>query len=356
MAERNTLDAWSALYVAGTAAAGACALPALLALNAQPADLRSFAGFHLLATAIAGLLMLLAWRLGWLAQDRPHDRTMWHLVLIGAVAVLGMPGAAACLVGFVAHHGFARHSRPFQEWYHELFPEEHHDLAERLYEELARTAHRQGQDAEVVPFVDVIRHGKTAHKRIAIGLMSRHFRPEFATALRLALADIENSVRIQAATAIAGVENRFLERMMSLREQLAQRESKSLLLDLARQYDRYAFCGLLDEDRERRNREDARAFFARYLELEPADVEARVAYGRLLLKLGQLEQAREWFADTRARHGGTTRMDSWFMQTLYELRDFAALRTLAQEVAATLPEDMPSVFRETVQLWAGQRA
>jgi hypothetical protein len=49
-------------------------------------------------------------------------------------------------------------------------------------------------------------------------------------------------------------------------------------------------------------------------------------------------------------------MDSWFMQTLYELRDFAALRTLAQEVAATLPEDMPSVFRETVQLWAGQRA
>lgn len=354
MAERRATDPWIALYLAGALVAGACAVPALIALNAQPAEMHGFALFQLLATAITGLLMLLAWRLGWLAADRPHGRIMWHLMLIGAVAVLGMPGAVACLAGFLAYLGFARHSRPFQEWYHELFPEEQHDLAERLYDELARTAHRQGQDAEVVPFVDVIRHGKTAQKRIAIGLMSRHFRPEFSAALRLALADSENSVRIQAATAIAGVENRFLERMINLRQQLERRESKALLLDLARQYDRYAFCGLLDEDRERRNREDARRFFARYLELAPNDVEARVTYGRLLLKLGEREQAREWFSDTRARYGGTTRLDSWFMQTLYELRDFAALRDLARELAQGLPEDMPSVFRETVQLWAGR--
>lgn len=356
MADRALTDAWSVLYLAGVLAAGGCALPALIALNAQPADLRGFATYHLLAIAIAALAMALAWRAGWLSRERPHERVMWHLVLLGAVAVLGLPGAAACLIGYLAHHFFARHSRPFQEWYHELFPEEQHELAERLHEELARTAHRQGQDAEVVPFVDVIRHGKTAQKRIAIGLMSRHFRPEFSTALRLALADTENSVRIQAATAIAGVENRFLERMMSLRQDLERRESKALLLELARQYDRYAFCGLLDEDRERRNREDARRFFARYLELEPDDVEARVAYGRLLLKLGQHEAAREWFADTRARYGGSTRMDSWFMQTLYELRDFAALRELARDVARTLPEDMPAVFRECVKLWAGRAA
>jgi len=354
VAEPATRDLWGVAFAVLALVAGAAAVPALLALHAEPPDLGAFAAWHTAAVGVAAAGALLARAAGWLAEGRPHGRVMWQLMLLGAVAVLGAPGAAACLAGFVAHLLFRRHARPFQEWYHELFPEEQRDLAERLHEELARTAQRRNQDADVVPFIDVIRHGKTAQKRLAIGLMSRHFQPGFASALRLALADADNSVRIQAATAIAGVENRFLERMMSLKQELAKRETRDRVLELARQYDRYAFCGLLDEDREHRNREEAARFYRRYLELEPGDVEARVALGRLLLKLGRVEEARAWLRETRERHGGSPRMDSWYMQALYELGDFDALRALAREVAAGLPPDMPSVFRETVALWAGR--
>ena len=235
-----------------------------------------------------------------------------------------------------------------------MFPESHHKLADRLYEELAVGVGTGSGSEQVVPFVDVIDHG--AQKQIAIGLMSRQFQPSFAPALRAALNDPDNSIRIQAATAITNIENRFQTRSESLEDRggsaggTAGPKSQQYLLELAQHYDQYAFTGLLDPDRERRNREQALAAYRSYLEATPDDLGASVAVGRLLMRNGQVNEAVEWLGAARSRLGASLRIDTWYMEGLYALRRYREVRVLAASLDTNNPY-LPGAFKNMVSLW-----
>ncbi|MEQ8495613.1 MAG: hypothetical protein RLW42_15490, partial [Gammaproteobacteria bacterium] len=174
--------------------------------------------------------------------------------LLVATAVFGAVGAAATAVAFVLYRRHARHSRTFEEWYRELFPERGRRIYERIYDELMLTRRQRESRSEVIPFADVINYGSREQKQVAISMMSRHFEPVFAPVLKRALEDPNNSVRIQAATAITNLEGRFSDRSMELESRIRRDPSPRHLIELARHLDRYAFSGLLDADRTARVR------------------------------------------------------------------------------------------------------
>ena len=59
-----------------------------------------------------------------------------------------------------------------------------------LYESLLRRQ-RSTSGGAVESFSDILSSGDAAKKRLVIGLLTRHFRPGFAPALRLALTDTD---------------------------------------------------------------------------------------------------------------------------------------------------------------------
>jgi len=349
--------AWSVRFVLlGAAGALADSYAGYLLVGAAP---------RLVAAALvhAGVLALLLavslrwWRAGGLADAGDPARLYWQVLLVGAVAVTGPIGAFGVVLGLLVYRQFRRAATPFEEWYAELFPEEHRDLAERLYQELSGAIQRSQKGSQVVPFLDVMAHGTRIQKQLAIGMMSRYYQPSFAAALRAGLADEDNSVRVQAATAIANIEDRFLNEALRIERRVERQGGAETLLDLARHYDRYAYSGLLDEDRERHNRERALATYRRYLERRPDDPGAQVAAGRLLLRLGEVRAACDWLAAARARFGGSPQLDVWYMETLYRLRRYSELRAIAAETAAGVAdfESLAPVFRDTARLWLDGR-
>lgn len=286
-----------------------------------------------------------------LDADPRRGRSLWLLaVTFGGLGVIGAAGTLLA-VGLGLH--FERHATPIDEWRRTLFPDAEVDRDEALWALVG--LRNADQRSTVAPFVDVLEHGSLAQKQAVVALIAKRFRPAFAPALRLALRDGQNAVRVQAATAVSLIEAEATTAALELERQRRERPGDAeLLLRLARHEDQYAFTGLLDPGREQESRARAIDAFCGYLEARPDDVAAWHDLGRLHARLGKHEEALQCLRAALAQ-GGTVETRFWAMECLFHLRRFAELRQLAAQSADAMagePALLPVETRQVLRLWA----
>jgi tetratricopeptide (TPR) repeat protein len=301
----------------------------------------------------ATCLVLALWL--WSVAKRGRDlRLPWSL--LGATATLGPLGAAGAALSASLFAVFRRRTLGFEAWYAALFPEAKTEEARALFQEIVAG----GDDDEVAQrsvasFADVLAFGAFEQKQGMLALIAAYFRPAFAPALKVALAHNEPAIRVQAATAVAQIEARFLRRSVDLDKEMRRRpDDFALIFASARHFDDYAFTGLLDSDRQEENRARAQALYARALALKPDDSKVELALGRLLVRLGRHAEAVAILA--RAEQAGRLPADGaiWLLECFYTLRDFAALRAVASRVAPQLEkaEAADTAVRDAAKFWA----
>lgn len=291
----------------------------------------------------------------WTVAKRGRDlRLPW--LLLGATASLGPLGASGTALCAALYAFFKRRTLGFEAWYAALFPEAKTEEARALFQEIVAG----GDDDEtaqrsVASFVDVLAFGAFEQKQGMLALIAAYFRPAFAPALKAALAHNEPAIRVQAATAVAQIESRFLRRSVDLDKEMRRRpDDFALIFAAARHFDDYAFTGLLDSDRQDENRKRAQALYGRALTLKPDDAKVELALGRLLVRLGKHADAVAILA--RAEHAGRLPADGaiWLLECFYTLRDFAALRAVASRIAPILDaaETADTTVRDAARFWA----
>lgn len=342
------------LGVAGFLAVLSLALAAevglsLLALGVWPVPGAAYA-------AVAGHLGLTVLLSLWLLVRR---RRGLDLRLPGLLAVttlfLGPMGPAATLACAVLFAVFSHYAAGFQDWYLSLFPESQVEPAQELYE-LIVSGREQAHLAAAESFTDVMAVGTPSQKQAVIALVARHFRPAFTPALKLGLSDADPSVRVQAATATARVEHEFNERWLSLDKAVAGNpKDMGTRVALARHLDDYAFCGLLDTNREAEIRQKALDGYRACVALAPDDDEVRHDFGRLLLRLGLVAQAQATL-EPLVERAADRRLLVWYAESLFRLGRFADLRALCGRCVAVLgPDaDLPDTLRDVMALWNGE--
>jgi polysaccharide biosynthesis protein PelE len=344
----------------------------VVAALSAPITYLALADYDQLWTLLGAHLLIVALCLGWcrfvvprpqtveivdvdIIPDDPHrGQRFWSVFLAISTFALSMPGALAALAGFLFYQLNARNSRPFSEWYAELFPEQSLGLDERIYDELLLTAAQHEDPAKVTPFTDVIAFGTKEEKELAINMMRRYFEAPFAPILKMALDDPNNSVRIQAATAITHLESRFADETVLFENSVEERPTPRAVSDLARHLDRYAFSGLLDLERSLRMRTRALEVYRRYLRAVPDSLQIHVAIGRLLLRSGESVEARACLLAARTQWGSDPRLDAWLMEAHFACKDYAALREIARAALRVKSADSDTpIISEAVRLWAG---
>ena len=277
------------------------------------------------------------------------------LLLVVATAALGPIGAAGASFSAALRWVFARRSTPFERWYASLFPEMAASPTRALYQRIALRGAGPAARSTVAPFADVIALGTVQEKQSVVTMVADAFRPAFAPALRSALNNSEPAIRVQAATASARIENRFLERSMALEERRAATpDDADALLALARHHDEYADTGLLDTGRAQGERRQALEHHLSAERLRPGDPQVTEAIGRLLLRLGEFERAAAYLEREVERPEASAAALGCYLECLYRLRDLEGLRNAARRhrdrIAAS---DLPDELREAVRLWAG---
>ncbi len=301
---------------------------------------------HLGISALVGIFAYAQYRKGMDVQ---------HLALLAIVtATTGIFGAVGALFGFIVNSVFLARSYHFKEWYETIFPSDITSESQTIFDSITEGLDENPRNYSVMPFNDVMRLGSENQKRRALAKMSSRFSPRFAPAFKSALSDSNNTIRVQAATAIAKVEREFttkLERIEMARAE--QPNDPTLTMALAKFYDDYAFTGVLDAELEKLNRTRAINTYKAYLQQDPNSSEAWIAVGRLLYRNHQWADAAEWFRAALDRGWKTNTMVLWYFESLFRLNQHRELRRAILEFGRGISgqEDLPRDVREAVGLW-----
>ena len=289
-----------------------------------------------------------------LLLHRAGARGPLGLLLLLCSAAMGPVGTAGAVLAMLLHRLFARRATPFAAWHAALFPEVEASPVRALYERIVLRG--AGPDARggVAPFADIMALGTVAQKQLVISVIAEEFRPAFAPPLRAALNDPEPAIRVQAATAMARIENRFLDRAIALEERrAAMPEDPASLLALARHHDAYAHTGLLDPARAAAEWRLALGLYEQLAARQPGDAGLEQACGRLLLRLGRPAEALQRLAPMVGQGAAPPEVLAWYLECLYRLGERGALRRAAGQLAPQLAGSaLPFAVREAIRLWA----
>jgi polysaccharide biosynthesis protein PelE len=323
---------------------------AIMQASIRGAPLSSLILAHLATSAVLIIAAAILYRRG--------GRDPSFLLFVVATAAMGPLGALCAGLGAIVRALFACGATPFEEWYASLFPNVEPSPIRALYDRLVVRAAGPSTRSSVAPFLDVMALGTVKQKQAVITMIADEFQPIFAPALRDALSDSEPSIRVQAATASARIENQFLMRLMALEDRLARASGNpDILLAIARCHEEYANTGLLDPGRVENERRQALEYYGRVREIQPGNPHVAEAMGRILLFLNQPEQALTILEAEARRHEATASTIAMYLECLYRLHRFAAVRDLAREHWDRIAEaGLPSEVLEAANLWAGGTA
>jgi len=241
----------------------------------------------LLHIRVSGFLLV------WLALTFLRKKTGPEPTILAlTTCALGPLGSVGVLIMYAIYFLFSKQSQGFIYWYTELFPEDSKTSAKELFEHLETGQARKEDSESIVSFADFLAFGTPQQKEAILTLLAKNFRPTFASVLLQAINDDEATVRVMAATAVAYVENNFMEKYLVRKKQSEEKpDDFDAQMDLAYLLDDYCYTGLLDPNREYENRLSALAHYRRCASLAPNDARPWFAMGRLNLRGGDNEQA-----------------------------------------------------------------
>lgn len=278
-----------------------------------------------------------------------------HLAMLSIVsATTGIFGSVGALLGFIITLIFRGRAQHFKEWYESIFPTDQVTDAQHIYDSILEGIDENPRAYSVMPFVEVMNLGSENQKRRALAKMTSRFSPRFSAAFRTALSDSNNTIRVQAATAVAKIEREFMAKLERIEEARAREpKNPNLTMALAKFYDDYAFTGVLDSELEKLNRERAINTYKSYLQQDPNSAEAWIAIGRLLYRNKQWEEAADWFRHALDRGWKVNNMVLWYFECLFRLGQFRELRRAILEHGRGIvgQEELPRDVRDAVSMW-----
>jgi hypothetical protein len=300
------------------------------------------------AVVVAHLALALPAAIALLRSRWGADRYVGLLAL--TTVALGPLGPAGVLLAMVLERVHARGAVSIEQWHEMLFPPVVADTKGDLWRRVGKRASDRPPDPRVTPFQDVLAFGSVQQRQAVVAIIAQQFRPAFAPALKAALRDEHNVVRVQAATVIARLEQEFLDRTFELEAavQFAP-DDPAAILALATHADDQAFAGLFDATREESCRARAADGYARYLELRPDDQAVDLRLARLQLRRGVLDEAEPRLR--RLADAGHASARLWLMEVLFAQRRYGDLRAVASRVGAGAADAMPLEAAGAIELW-----
>ena len=235
-----------------------------------------------------------------------------------------------------------------------LFPSQETAIATRVFERVQQSRAELALGTVPTPFIDIMTVGSVQQKLAVIALISKQFEPMFSEPLQMGLRDSNNGVRVLAATAVAGIEKRFVEDTSERVEDVRQHpQDLEKLSTLGSHYDNYAFTGILDSAREKENRDKALEIYRRILDLHPQEVDMRMSVGRILIRQKRFEEARASLQDSILHGVSSPKMLVWLAECEYQLGNWTRVREILESNREQLSqEDFPTRILDAIKLWS----
>ncbi len=311
-------------------------------------------GLHALLTVISIGLLFFFVKIGWGIR--------FIIITTLFLALMGPFGAAMSLAIIILYGGYVFFVDPIANLMKMLMPLLMKTKSTELYERIQYGMESYDISADPVPLHEVIKFGSVKQKLSAIEKMLRFYHPEFIPALKLALADTNNSVRVMAATAISSLEDRFHKIYVELENKYTNDpEDPGIILALADHCYEYAHATVFDENRLNKMKRIAAGKYEEYLNLRPDDSQAMMKAGQLYFELGDYDSAEK--AVTKLSESDETLTRDVYlllMRVYYEKKELSKMHRLTGDHYARLSELAEKggyhEFEDVLFAWGGVSA
>lgn len=280
-----------------------------------------------------------------------------RLVLLLAlfVTVSGVFGAWGAVLFAILYWFYAHFAVGFMEWFANLFPEENVNHAEDLYERMTTGRDEWDNVGRITPIIDILSLGVVQQRLRAVAQIGRYFQPSLAPALKMALDDENNAVRVEAASVMARVEAEFSTICERLEAEISKDANDvSTLMKLATLCDDFAYSKLFDDMLSQDLRDKALSLYHHYLARMPGDLSVMARIGRLHIRSGDMKTAHIWLRSVVEQGNTSGDVIVWYMDVLFSTRRIRELRQLvidfSERYGASM-ETVPEKMRELVKSW-----
>lgn len=237
---------------------------------------------HFLVVALCLFFNILKW------GGRPFYLTTLFTGTLGPI------GAAMVILSIALYSVYLMTSESVYALIRELMPEIEKSEADILQNRIRTGMEGGASDIEIIPLKEVMLFGTKKQKLIAIENILKYYRPEFISALKLAIVDESNSVRVLAATAISSLEDQFYKRLSQCQKSYNDRPGDpEAVLELANEMREYSRFDVFEAERLKEFKKSALQKYEEYLEYVPNDFAVHYQVAELHLEMGSYKEAQE---------------------------------------------------------------
>ena len=148
--------------------------------------------------------------------------------------------------------------------------------------------------SETQALCDILDGDDQRAKLKALSVIHRRFDAAMIAPLRTALHDTDAAVRVMAASVLAKLQKEYGDQVVELQKEAdARPEDAVQWILLAHMHLAYVRSGLLSTERLKDERDKARAALLRAIELRPAEDQARLELGTLMIEMAMYREAFE---------------------------------------------------------------
>ncbi|KAA3620099.1 MAG: hypothetical protein DWQ05_05055 [Calditrichaeota bacterium] len=303
--------------------------------------------FYLAIIAHMGISVLFITFL-YLAQKASQAVNYNFLLIAWAVAlfipVYGMPGI------FLVYAG-TRKKRFNQDDYFEFDDSQLPGHIDEIMEELGKDVVgfiRSEQNIDALK--DIFISGNERLEETAIQKLSRLGNKAAVSILQSVVNQSTTDVKILAASALTGIEEKTVAKIESLQNAVAETPQKpELILELARSFDLYCHLGVLDDSLLSYYQNLGIESYMKYHKLVPDDATIDIELGRLLLKSRRYEEAESIFNGLVTKNPQDFNPKIWLAETYFAQGKYEHVK----KTCHTINEcgDLPEICAETVAWW-----
>ncbi len=287
-------------------------------------------------------------------QMRDQGRYMIYFSLL--FITMGVFGLLIGFITLVFYHLLNANTADFAEWIENLFPKTHEDKSDKLYEKIIFGQDEISDNISTEPFQDIMIYGTVRQKQLALVKMTRYFIPEFAPVILSALQDEDNCIRVQAAVAVAKLEDTFLKKYKMLEQRTFDNpESLVDLRSFADACNEYANSNLLDAERAKFVRQKIIQVYGKCIKFLPGDYEIRLFLAQIYLIDGTPELAlKSIIASIKLSPIMFPNQIRLYLDILYKMKFFEMMQEFAKEQLDTVKENYKKDYDlvSLLNLWA----
>ena len=285
-------------------------------------------------------------------HKKQYDIKSCAMLLIYS-AILGPIGIFSMTAMSIIYILTYRSSTDFLSWLSALFPEYSGSKSEDIFEQIIYSGNSESDTVEIEPFSDIMEYGTIEQRQLAIVRISQHFKPKFAPILLNALHDEENTVRVQAASALATIEDNFSRRYQTLKKETAAEDvDKTQLFQFAFLCNEYANSGLIASERSYELRNSIIETTLAYLNIDPDNLSIKMLLAHNYFFIKEYEKAETVLEETLKTEINSEN-SQLYLSTLFKQKKFDKVSTycVRNYLRIKAIPNLPLNHLKAVKLW-----